>query len=154
MPRVRLRRKSGIKKRKFCKLKMNSPERVIDYTSLQERFQFARKHYKKRKKLFVTTKSLLISNRRSAAHGSKILMQKFKPRTVGASIRKTWLNFLTNYSNPNQELFLSHLRTSQALLNKQIKSFLNDASKKIYGVYDFLFQEWKPKSIRVRTRFK
>jgi len=93
MPRVRLRRKSGITKIRLCKLKMNSPERVINYDYLKGKLNITRSQYTRRKKLFSAHKTLKLDITRRYLTQQKHLRQTrgFRQMLVEANLRKIWL---------------------------------------------------------------
>jgi len=80
MPRVKLRSKAGIIKRNCCKIKMNSPRRVIDYSTFEKTPQLIRRHYTRRKQLFITAKILLRKKKLASTNKKTISLFKFKKK--------------------------------------------------------------------------
>jgi len=133
MPRVKLRSNAGIIKRTCCKIKMNSPRRVIDYAIFEKTPQLIRRHYTRRKQLFITAKVLL---------RKKSLHQQIKKQLVYLNLKKKWLKFLSNYTSTTLDLAMQQAHNNHTNLARQLNKFITIIGKKnIYGTYDFIPQE-------------
>lgn len=159
MPKVKLRRKSGIKKKRLCKLRLNSPENIVDYSCIFKKISITKKHFKKRKKLFTFYKNLKTNNF-SIQNAAKthfelmpnLLLQQNKLKN---KLKITWVKFLANYADVKKNNFINQFKNKYLIINKQLSVFLKHSNLNVYSNYDLLFQEWKkPTFLKKRFTWK